>query len=90
MTGIVPAVLERIVEGRHAVFLIGDEEKEAIVPVEKLPVPFEEGEHFLLHIRDGVIDGMERNEEKTAAVKSRVQKKMKMLQNRQRSRYKQK
>lgn len=77
------AVIDRIVDGKHAVLLVGEDETERVLPVENLPDGAREGIWVILH-EDGsiVVD-----EAQTDLVKSRIQEKMALLRSKQNSKF---
>ena len=79
------AVLDRIVDGKFAVLLVGDEETEEIVPISQLPAQIKEG--TWLTITDGqfVID-----QEETMNKKDAAKSKLELLRKRGGSKFKNK
>jgi len=77
------AVIDRIVDGKHAVLLVGEDETEMVLPVKDIPEEAREGTWVVLH-EDGsiVID-----EAETDRVKSRIQDKMALLRSKQNSKF---
>lgn len=77
------AVIDRIVDGKHAVLLVGEDETEMVLPVKDIPEEAREGTWVVLH-EDGsiVIDKAE-----TDRVKSRIQDKMALLRSKQNSKF---
>lgn len=77
------AVVDRIVDGTHAVLLVGDEETEQVVPAERLPATAREG--TWLHVtRDdtGRIVEMEVDEAATEEAQERIASKIEQLRRR--------
>ncbi len=76
------AVLDRIEEGQHAVLLVGEEEREFIVPVERLPEGAKAGSWLRVQV-DGeslTILGVDQGEEEAARL--RIEDKMARLRQR--------
>ena len=73
------AVIDRIEDGKYAVFgLGGKEEKEKIIPIEALPAGTREGSWVIMHM-DGTISP---HPNTTDAIRSRIQDKLAHLQKR--------
>lgn len=75
------AVIDRIVDGKHAVLLVGDEETEQIVPLNNLPDGVKEG--IWLIVNDN--GSFEIDLEKTERTSSRIKDKMALLKSKQQS-----
>lgn len=74
------AVIDRIVDGTHAVLLIGDEETEQIIPAEQLPDNAVEGTWLLIARDDtGRVVEVNVDEEETAEVQERIASKLSQL-----------
>ncbi len=85
----VTAVIDRIVDGAHAVLLIGEEEVERVVPVASLPTGSKAGSWLTLSFRegdvaDGHIEGIALNDDAANAARERIQAKMEKLRRRAR------
>lgn len=73
------AVVDRIVDGRTAVLLVGDDEREMPVPVETLPEGVREGSWLRFDPQDG---SFQLDEEETARRRAAVQDKLARLRQR--------
>ncbi|PIB54588.1 DUF3006 domain-containing protein, partial [Pseudomonas sp. 2822-17] len=77
------AVIDRIVEGKHAVVLIGEDEVEKIVPIELISDNVNEGDWIEIKIdNDGNIISIEQDTQSTKGTKQRVKNKMELLRKR--------
>ena len=76
------AVLDRIVDGVHAVIHVGEAETEHIVPVELLPEGTTEGDWLRVRMRDGEVIEVETDETETTKMKERIAEKMGKLRKR--------
>ncbi len=76
------AVIDRIVDGKTAVLVVGDEEKEYHYPAEKLPAGAAEGTWLTLEIVDGEIHSLALDEKQTDSARTRIQAKMDALRRR--------
>ncbi len=76
------AVIDRIEEGKHAVLLVGEDERELVVPVERLPAGVGAGAWLRVRIEgeDLTILGVDQGEEEAA--KQRIEDKMAQLRQR--------
>lgn len=79
------AVIDRIVDGEHAVILVGNEEQEIVYPAKELPPAAEEGSVLQVIFINGVIEQIELNETDTEQTRKSVMEQMKRLINRNRS-----
>lgn len=77
------AVLDRVVDGAHAVLLVGDDETEAIVPVALLPDETKPGD-WLQVTRDesGAIVALTPDPGETASMRQRIADKLAKLRQR--------
>lgn len=75
-------VIDRIVDGKHAVLLVGDTEKEFVIPVQKLPSKAKEGTWLRLELDGEIIHSVDLDEETTVEQKNRIQNKMALLRER--------
>ncbi len=80
------AVLDRIVDGAHAVLLLGDEEREVVVPVNSLPSGTTEGTWLLVRFEGEQLVEAVADASETERVRRRVENKMQRLKARGRRR----
>ena len=73
------AVIDRIVDGRTAVILVGEDERQYHYPADRLPEGAKEGTWLRVQIESGAIVAMEVDQEETDAVHRRIQEKMDRL-----------
>ncbi|QQK75855.1 DUF3006 domain-containing protein [Salicibibacter cibarius] len=73
------AVLDRIEDGKHAVLLIGDEEKEKIIPSSELPEGSKEGMWFQVDLEDSKIVKISIDQAETKKREKRISDKMAKL-----------
>ena len=77
------AVLDRIVDGEHAVLLIGEDETEQVIPADQLPDSAGEGTWLLItRDQDGRIVAVEVDEDSTAQIQDRIASKLGKLRRR--------
>jgi hypothetical protein len=76
------AVIDRIVDGQHAVVLVGEEEREIILPVEQLPAGIGAGIWLQVELEDDLITEITIDPEETARVERRIAGKMALLRRR--------
>lgn len=76
------AVVDRIVDKRHAVLLVGENEAEKIVSVDKLPPGAGEGIWLRVEFEGDELVAVEVDAEETARVKARITAKMERLRQR--------
>ena len=76
------AVVDRIVDKKYAVLLVGDKEIEKIVPVDKLPPGAGEGTCLRVGFQGDKLVAVEINAEETARIKARITAKMERLRQR--------
>lgn len=76
------AVVDRIVDKRHAVLLVGESEVEKIVSVDKLPPGAGEGTWLRVEFEGDELVVAEVDAEETARVKARITAKMERLRQR--------
>jgi len=76
------AVVDRIVDKRHAVLLVGENEVEKIVHVDKLPPGAGEGTWLRVEFEGDELVVAEVDAEETARVKARITAKMERLRQR--------
>lgn len=82
------AVLDRIVDGSHGVMLVGEKEKEYLVPFQKLPKDSKEGMWYRVSIENNEVVVLYFDEEETKNVKERIEDKMASLKARKGSKFK--
>ena len=76
------AVIDRIVDGRTAVILVGEDERQCHYPAEKLPEGAKEGTWLRVQVEGGEIVAMEVDQEETDTTCRRIQEKMNKLRSR--------
>lgn len=76
------AVIDRIVDGKTAVILVGDNEREYHYPAGKLPEGAREGTWLRVQVAGDEIISLEVDREETETVRRRVQEKMDRLRQR--------
>ena len=76
------AVVDRIVDKKHAVILVGENEIEKIVSVENLPSGAGEGTWLRVEFEEDELVTAEIDAEETARVKARITAKMERLRQR--------
>lgn len=82
----VKAVIDRIVDDTWAVLLIGEEEKEENVPVDRLPPGAKPGDWLRIEMREGEIVRITADPEETEAARARIAEKLRLLRQRGRPR----
>jgi predicted methyltransferase MtxX (methanogen marker protein 4) len=80
------AVIDRIVDGRYAVLLIGDAEEEKVILAENLPSGAVPGTWLRAQFRGGELLQSSIDADETETVKVRVATKMELLRQRKRRR----
>ena len=73
------AVIDRIVDGKTAIILVGEDERQNNYPADKLPEGAREGTWLRVRVENGEIVSMEVNQEETNMVHRRIQAKMDKL-----------
>lgn len=76
------AVIDRIVDGRNAVLLVGDTEREVVLPVEQLPEDASEGTWLRVQIEGHMITAIAVDRDETETVQRRIAEKMMLLRRR--------
>lgn len=76
------AVIDRIVDGKIAVLLVGDDEMEIHVNYSELPNGAKEGSHLLVNVRDGQVTNIVLHEEEKNEAEERIAQKMVLLRKR--------
>lgn len=76
------AILDRIVDGVHAVLLVGEEEREHVTPLAQLPSGVAPGTWLKLRIVDGSLVEAEIDEEETERARERIAEKLNRLRGR--------
>lgn len=85
----IDAVIDRIVDGNRLVLLVGEEEKEMIVPVCDKTARLKEGDWTLVRFdENGDIADIQPHPEKTNQRRAAIQNKMALLRARKGSRFK--
>ncbi|EGL81349.1 hypothetical protein CathTA2_0124 [Caldalkalibacillus thermarum TA2.A1] len=82
------AVLDRVVDGKHAVLLVGDDEREVMIPCHQLPPGAKKGTWFKVTFHDGNITYLEIDETETEKVEERIKAKLANLQQKKKSHFK--
>lgn len=75
-------MVDRIVDKRHAVLLVGENEVEKIVSVDKLPPGAGEGTWLIVEFEGDELVAAEVDAEETARVRARITAKMERLRQR--------
>ena len=75
-------VIDRIVDGQHAVLLVGEDEREIILPANQLPEEAGPGTWLQVEVRDDVITQITIDLEETEKTQSRIRGKMALLRER--------
>ena len=73
------AVIDRIVDGKTAVILVGEDERQHHYPADKLPESAREGSWLRVRVESGEIVSMDVDKEETNVVHRRIQAKMDKL-----------
>ena len=73
------AVIDRIVDGKTAVILVGEDERQYHCPTDNLPEGAREGTWLRVQVEGGRIVAIEGDQEETDAVHRRIQEKMDKL-----------
>ena len=73
------AVIDRIVDGRTAVILVGEDERQHHCPADRLPEGAKEGTWLRVQVESGSVVAMEVDQEETDEVRRRIQEKMDKL-----------
>lgn len=79
-------MIDRIVDGKTAVLLLGDEQAEYLCPVEKLPPGSGEGSWLIVRIKGEELLGAVLDPEKTREMKKTIRAKLALLRRRMLSR----
>ncbi|MCS7207229.1 MAG: DUF3006 domain-containing protein [Dehalococcoidia bacterium] len=77
------AAVDRI-EGNLAVLLVGEEEREMVVPLAHLPQALEAGDWLVVEIENGRLVSAQRDPQETQARRQRIQAKLQRLLERSR------
>ncbi|WP_227935368.1 DUF3006 domain-containing protein [Alkalihalobacillus deserti] len=78
----VKAVVDRIVDGKHAVLLVGDQEVEKVISSSKLPDSVTEGSWVKVEFNGDELVSIEADEKETNQTKKRIKTKMEILRQR--------
>lgn len=73
------AVLDRIVDGLHAVLLVGPDEIELIIPASRLPDGVTDGAWLRLELDGDTVTAIALDPEATAAAQARIDDKLAQL-----------
>ena len=73
------AVIDRIIDGKTAVILVGDDERQHHCRADALPEGAKEGTWLRVRVESGKIVSMEVDEGETDGVRSRIHKKLENL-----------
>jgi len=76
------AVIDRIVDRKTAVILVGEDQRQHHHPADELPEGAQEGSWSMVWVEDGKIVSMEMDREETDIVRGRVQQKLDRLRKR--------
>lgn len=78
------AVIDRIVDGQHAVLLVGEDETERVIPVAQLPEQAAEGLWLQVRFEDDRLVEVTVDTEETERTQQRIDEKMARLRSRSR------
>ncbi|MCT8140467.1 DUF3006 domain-containing protein [Anaerobacillus sp. CMMVII] len=81
-------VIDRIVDSKWAVILVGEEEVEHNVPIDKLPADSREGSIVEVELLNGTIVNVINLPNETAIQQAQITDKMNLLKSRKRSNFK--
>ncbi|GGK36503.1 hypothetical protein GCM10010965_31810 [Caldalkalibacillus thermarum] len=81
-------VIDRIVDNKHAVILIGDDEREIIIPSHLLPSGAKEGTWLKVTFDANSVTQIEIDEVETERVKERISAKLAKLREKKKSNFK--
>lgn len=73
------AVIDRIVDGKTAVLLVGNEQKQLLAPLEDLPEGSKEGLWLLIELENNKLITAELDKEQTENMKKRISAKRELL-----------
>ena len=73
------AVVDRVVDGKTAVILVGEDERRHHVPADKLPGGAREGSWLRVRVEGGEIVVIDLDQEETDAVRKRIEEKLERL-----------
>lgn len=73
------AVIDRIVDGKTAVILVGEDERQHHYPADELPEGARDGTWLRVQVESGEIVAIEVDQEETDTVRRRIQEKMDKL-----------
>jgi prophage tail gpP-like protein len=76
------AVIDRIVDGRHAVLIVGEDERQVVVPATSLPAAAGEGTWLRVRFDGDTLLDARIDREETERVRQRVSAKMEQLRQR--------
>jgi hypothetical protein len=78
----IKAVIDRIVDGKHAVLLVGESEEEKIISYSLLPVGVGEGSWLNVQFDGDTLISIKADQSETDQRKKRIQDKMNLLRER--------
>ncbi|MDG5787144.1 DUF3006 domain-containing protein [Evansella sp. AB-P1] len=78
----IKAVIDRIVDGEHAVLLVGEMEEELLLPVTQLPENANEGTWVKIDLDGDVIHSIQVDQDDTITREERIKSKMERLRQR--------
>jgi hypothetical protein len=78
----IKAVIDRIVDGKHAVLLVGESEEEQVVSCSLLPEGVDEGSWLNVQFEGDQVVSIEVDQDETEKRKRRIQDKMNSLRQR--------
>jgi hypothetical protein len=82
------AVIDRIIDKKQAVLLLGDKETEYILSIDRLPTGAKEGTWLKVKLSGSDIDSLEIDEKESTEVRNRINDKMELLKKRKGSLFK--
>lgn len=82
------AVIDRLVDKKQVVLLVGEQETEYILSIDKLPSGAKEGTWLKVRLSGADIDYLEIDKEETNEIKTRINNKLELLKKRQGSQFK--
>ncbi|MFC0470452.1 DUF3006 domain-containing protein [Halalkalibacter kiskunsagensis] len=79
------AIVDRLVDGKHAVLLVGAKEIEKVIPSSKLPSGVTAGTVVKVEFRGDELGSIEADHEETDKTKERIKSKLELLRERSKS-----
>lgn len=80
------AVVDRIIDGKHVVLLVGNQELEKVIALDKLPDGVIEGSWLKVEFKGSDLVTIEVDQEETDKTKKRISSKIDMLRERSKER----